>query len=219
MRILFSILFLYLWCGYYLTHMQRNYKSASKESAFTSQKELSDSPLSAEATLFNIMESKEIYSFKNYYVFENGDILSEASGKWRKLKHDINWAGYHRVTLHKNGKKYKRSVHRLVAQAFILNPENLPEINHLDFNRSNNNASNLEWSSRLLNQHCSIDAGRRNHLLCEGHHFAKLTKADVLQIRKLHVPWKFPPQKLADMYGTSRKNIEAIVKRKTWKSI
>ena len=198
--------------------MQRNYKSASKESAFIPLG-LSDEPLSAEVSLFNAMETKQIPGFPDYYVSETGEVFSGATGKWITLTPDVNWAGYHRVTLHRSGGKHRRTVHRLVAQLFIPNPKKYREVNHKNFNRGDNSAANLEWTSRLLNQRCSIEAGRRNHLLCEGHHFAKLTKSDVRRIRELYIPWKFPPQKLADMFGTSRKNIEAIVKRKTWKSI
>lgn len=59
--------------------------------------------------------------------------------------------GYLRVTLTKN-KKYKHfKVHRLVAEAFIPNPNNLPQINHKDINRKNNNVSNLEWCTAKYN--------------------------------------------------------------------
>ena len=50
-----------------------------------------------------------------------------------------------KVNLSKNGNKYSRSVHRLVATAFIPNPDNLPQVNHKDENPKNNNVSNLEW--------------------------------------------------------------------------
>lgn len=61
--------------------------------------------------------------------------------------------GYKRLCLTKNGKKRKLWVHRLVAMAFIPNPNNLPEINHIDENPANNHVDNLEWCDRLYNIH------------------------------------------------------------------
>lgn len=58
---------------------------------------------------------------------------------------------YSRVGLSKNGKQTGYFVHRLVAEAFIPNPDNLPEVNHKDENPSNNNVNNLEWCSHLYN--------------------------------------------------------------------
>ena len=57
----------------------------------------------------------------------------------------VNIKGYLRVELSKNGERKKCSVHRLVAQTFIPNPENLPEVNHIDEDKTNNRVDNLEW--------------------------------------------------------------------------
>lgn len=56
--------------------------------------------------------------------------------------------GYVRLVLQKNGSIKSYNVHRLVAIAFISNPDNLPQVNHKDLNKSNNNLSNLEWVTR-----------------------------------------------------------------------
>ena len=60
-------------------------------------------------------------------------------------------SGYLQVGFRMNGKCVHKYVHRLVAQAFIDNPENLPQVNHLDCDRSNNNVDNLEWCTGLYN--------------------------------------------------------------------
>lgn len=60
--------------------------------------------------------------------------------------------GYMKVSLQHGSKKETRLVHRLVAQAFIPNPDNLPEINHIDCNKSNNSVSNIEWCSGESNR-------------------------------------------------------------------
>lgn len=59
--------------------------------------------------------------------------------------------GYKKVTLFKFGIGYKFQVHRLVAEAFIDNPDNLEQVNHIDENPSNNNVENLEWCTRIYN--------------------------------------------------------------------
>lgn len=67
----------------------------------------------------------------------------------RKLQKMPN--GYLSVALRKDGKQKRFYVHRLVAEAFIDNPQNFREVNHIDEDKSNNNASNLEWCSHSYN--------------------------------------------------------------------
>ena len=69
--------------------------------------------------------------------------------------------GYLKVWLYRNGKKKKYSVHRLVAMAFIDNPENKPCVNHIDNNRENNNVNNLEWCTYKENSQWAEIQGRR----------------------------------------------------------
>ena len=72
--------------------------------------------------------------------------------KGRVLKQQLNHNGYLQVGFRVNGKRVNKSIHRLVAQTFIKNPDNLPEINHKDSDPTNNNVSNLERCSRSYNQ-------------------------------------------------------------------
>lgn len=60
--------------------------------------------------------------------------------------------GYKGIVLTKGKKRYPKKVHRLVAEAFIPNPESKPQINHIDCNKSNNNVNNLEWCTNGENQ-------------------------------------------------------------------
>jgi len=68
------------------------------------------------------------------------------------LKQYDNGNGYLHVVLSMNGKTVTKKVHRLVAETFISNPDNLPEVNHKDCNRANNNVENLEWCTRSYNR-------------------------------------------------------------------
>ena len=83
--------------------------------------------------------------------FVNHNYGGYAYRKGRILKPGLGSRGYLSVTLSKNGIQKNYSVHRLVAQAFIENPDNLPQVNHKDEDRTNNNVTNLEWCDAKYN--------------------------------------------------------------------
>ena len=92
---------------------------------------------------------KIIEGFNNYSVNEYGEIKNVKTGLI--LKGGIDTTGYRIVTLRKNNKNHTKTVHRLVAKAFIPNPNNLPCVNHKDENKQNNNVDNLEWCDYQYN--------------------------------------------------------------------
>lgn len=92
---------------------------------------------------------KNVEEFENYQVSNLGRVRNVKSGKILKLEH--NKVGYQLVTLSKDGKPKRFRIHRLVAMAFISNPHNKPEVNHLDEIKNNNNVTNLEWCTRSYN--------------------------------------------------------------------
>ena len=94
---------------------------------------------------------KEIAGFPNYTIREDGTIRRVKDGK-AISQHTTSW-GYKRVSLWANGKSKLLFVHRLVASAFVPNPNNYPQINHKDENKLNNNADNLEWCTPFYNVH------------------------------------------------------------------
>lgn len=82
---------------------------------------------------------------KHYTLYSDGRVWNDKYNRW--LKGGIDSSGYRQVRI--DGKLHL--LHRLVALAFIPNPDNLPEVNHKDFDRLNCDASNLEWASREAN--------------------------------------------------------------------
>lgn len=82
--------------------------------------------------------------------------------KEKILKLQINKYGYYVITLWNNKVSKQVKVHRLVAIAFIPNPENLPQVNHIDEDKLNNKTGNLEWCTALENNHHSNIAIRRH---------------------------------------------------------
>lgn len=87
-----------------------------------------------------------------YFVNEHGEVLSHFNHSQRILKPRIKREGYVYVVLYKPDAKPKcHLVHRLVAKAFIKNPNNYAVVNHKDKNRQNNNVENLEWCTTAYN--------------------------------------------------------------------
>ena len=86
-----------------------------------------------------------------YTIDEEGKVLKYKNRKLIELKTYNNGNGYQMVSLKIDGKFKLHYVHRLVAKYFLDNPNNLTEVNHIDFDKSNNNISNLEWVTRKEN--------------------------------------------------------------------
>lgn len=105
-----------------------------------------------------VIEYKLIEGFEDYMVSSDGKVWSLKSGKMKELKLRIRKDGYLDVNLYTNGQIAHKRVHRLVAEAFITNPENKPEVNHKDEDKTNNSAENLEWCDRNYNN----NFGHRN---------------------------------------------------------
>lgn len=97
----------------------------------------------------------KLRNFENYEIDTYGNVFRDN----RQIKPQLNKNGYLRVYLSKNGKVSKKYVHRLVAETYIPNPENLPQINHKDGNKLNNNANNLEWCTAKENINHSFAKG------------------------------------------------------------
>lgn len=94
---------------------------------------------------------KELKDFPGYFITEDGKVYSTKYNKLKELKLFKNTKGYYMISLFNNGKKIHKLVHRLVAETYIPNPDNLPEVNHKDENKTNNHASNLEWITHHKN--------------------------------------------------------------------
>lgn len=97
-----------------------------------------------------------------YEVSDRGNIRSLFRYK-KQLKPSEGNNGYLSVELFKNKQGKRFSIHRLVAMAFIPNPENFPQINHKDENKHNNCADNLEWCSAQYNMNFGV-GGKTRHL-------------------------------------------------------
>lgn len=92
---------------------------------------------------------KDIEGFPGYQVTSWGRVYNKERGTF--VRQDVHCKGYLRVDLfNEDGRKHFK-VHRLVAEAFIPNPENKPQVNHIDGNNQNNSITNLEWVTNAEN--------------------------------------------------------------------
>jgi len=91
----------------------------------------------------------KIQGYKNYKITDQGEVINTNTD--HVMKKQINNCGYHRVELSKSGKQKRYFVHRLVAAAYIPNKSNLPQVNHLNGDKLDNRAANLEWCTASQN--------------------------------------------------------------------
>lgn len=118
-------------------------------------------------------EWRDVLGIENYEVSTDGEIKNKKTG--RALKFQDNGHGYLLVDLWVNGKRTRKLVHRLVAEAFIPNPDNKPQVNHMNERVDDNRVFNLNWMTSKEN----INYGSHNKRLSES-----LKNSEKLQ--KLH---------------------------------
>lgn len=104
---------------------------------------------------------KQIENYPDYFVSNLGRVKSLKRGGEKVLKGALDKDGYHFIILC-NGNRKKFFIHRLVGLVFLPNPENKPQINHKDRNKTNNCLSNLEWSTASENTKHAYDNGLEN---------------------------------------------------------
>lgn len=164
--------------------------------------------------------------YKGYTVFEDGVILS-LSGK--KMRPGKDGRGYHFVIIHSDGMRKPKKVHRIVAECFIPNPENKPQVNHIDGDKDNNAASNLEWVTQSENMKHAYKMGLCDNTLKAAKingsrvgvktiHFAiESTKKPVIDKKtgKVYPSIKCASDEIGVKYDTLRSWLNGINRNKT----
>ena len=147
-----------------------------------------------------------ILTFEDYEITKEGQVINKTNG--HILKPQPNAKGYLRVSICKK----LVFVHRLVAEKYIPNPDNLPQVNHKDGNKLNNNVDNLEWVDNQVN---------RTHAVLTGLHKSgeaiKTVKLDWEKVEYIREHPEISSREYAEMYGCSPSTINDVKKYRTWK--
>lgn len=162
-------------------------------------------------------EWRTVSEFPNYEVSDRGRI--------RRITYLAQYpqtgpdGGYACVRIYDKGTRYERKVHRLAALAFIPNPNNLPLVNHKDFDRMNPDIENLEWASHRGN----FDYSRARHKAAvprgEKHGLSKLTPPQVHCIRTFARWTHWRQRSIGKRFGITQHSVWMIVQRLTWKHV
>lgn len=147
-----------------------------------------------------------------YEVSSEGHIRNRKTK--RILREFIGSDGYLRTQF--DGKT--RLIHRVVAKVFLENLYNLPEVNHIDGNKTNNSIQNLEWCDRNYNLKHAYEIGLRSAKRTHNSR-SKLSEDDVAYIRKNYIPRDkdYGAKSLSKHFGVAHQTICAVVSEQNWK--
>lgn len=150
---------------------------------------------------------------KLYKISESGEVFSVRSDRF--LKGWLAKSGYPTVQLSNNGSKKSKLVHRLVAEAFIPNPENKPHINHIDGDKQNNNVENLEWCTQSENVKHSFALGLSSSRRGTDNESSKLSEEEVIAIMNYKAQGKYPTE-ISRLIGLKVSTVENVYYGKSW---
>ncbi len=174
-------------------------------------------------------EWKDVEGWSGLYSVSNlGNIRSEERliiGRWGKqyvkskiLKPGIDGHGYLTVNFCINGLHYTKKIHRLVANAFLPNPENKKCVNHKNGVKTDNHLGNLEWNTHSENSKHSHDIGLQIPSKGESHYKSKLTEKQAVFI-KYRLIGNFKIIHIARKFKVNPVVISGIKRKITWRHI
>ena len=169
-----------------------------------------------------IMEEvwKDVKGFEGLYQVSNiGNVkrlISQRVFAERLIGRTIDRYGYVKRVLSKDGKNNHFTEHRLVAIAFISNPDDKATVNHINGIKTDNRVENLEWNTNKENKQHAVINGITNKKGIK-HNMCKLTEEQVYEIRK--IGFSQTRMSLSKKYGVSRTHILRLIKNEGWEHI
>lgn len=156
---------------------------------------------------------KSVVGYEGFYEVSNlGNIRSLPRGKKGKVKQmKPTKQHYYNIDLCKHGEIKRWLMHRLIAIAFIPNPENKPMVNHIDGDKHNNRLDNLEWVTGSENQKHAVRIGIKSAKGIKNSS-CKLTEKQVLEILENKSPYAF----ISEQYGVSISTVSDIKRGYSW---
>ena len=173
---------------------------------------------------------KDVVGYEGYYQVSNlgrvrsldrevplGETTKKNKGKIRKqVPHK---KGYLMLNLSKNKEVKGYLVHRLVALHFVDNPNDYPEVNHINGIKDDNRAANLEWCTRKQNLSHAVEVGLMNQKGIDSH-WAKLTESEVLTIRKMYENEEAETyETLANKFNVGASTIGRVVRKEVYQNV
>lgn len=163
---------------------------------------------------------KDVKDFEGLYQVSNLGNVKRLAGKYalteRLISRNIDRYGYVKRVLCKDSKMFYFTEHRLVAIAFIENPNNKATVNHINGIKTDNKVENLDWNTNVENIQHAIDTGLKDQKGIK-HHKCKLTEEQVLEIRE--IGFSKTRTYLSKKYGVCRNSIFGIITGKNWNHI
>ena len=167
---------------------------------------------------------KQLKDFDNYFIDDTGRVWSNQVhnrnllGEMRVLTPVKDKDGYPYVTIRKDKLSYTKRIHRLVAEAYIDNPNNFPCVCHRDDNPANCNVNNLFWGTHQMNTDDMVRKGRNKKAKGMEVGSSKLTEEQIRFIRGHEKSMGYQHQ-LSVMFNVAYSTISNIINRVTWKHI
>lgn len=158
-----------------------------------------------------------------YYIRSDGVVFSSnhmKKGKLKKRKISVDKrTGYSLIHLSVMNKSYTKLVHRLVAEAFIVNTFNKPEVNHKDGDKTNNNYWNLEWVTEKENIEHAYRTGLSKVLYGENSNNPSITEKQARKICKYLEENKLTCKEIAKKVGCTKSIVSSIKEKRSWTTI
>lgn len=149
-------------------------------------------------------EFRVVKGFENYLINTLGKVYSKYSNKYIKTNF-IGNSGYYQVKLRINGRQVNKSLHRLLAETFIPNPNKFRTINHINGNKLDNRLENLEWANDCYQQYHAYLTGLKKHTK------HVLTEGEIIQVYEKYSKGQ-SMYSLAKEYGTRKQQIAKLLK-------